>query len=143
MAFSLPQFLLGVVLAALIAYAAHRVRALSDSGAIAAGLLGTVFFGLGGLRWAALLLAFFISSSALSRLFRQRKATLDEKFSKGSERDAAQVAANGGVAGLFVLLHVFSPTRSGPGGPAPVPWPRPMPIPGPPSWACSAAAPPG
>jgi len=109
MAFSLPQFLLGVVLAALIAYAAHRVRALSDSGAIAAGLLGTVFFGLGGLRWAALLLAFFISSSALSRLFRQRKATLDEKFSKGSERDAAQVAANGGVAGLFVLLHVFFP----------------------------------
>ena len=70
MAFSLPQFLLGVVLAALIAYAAHRVRALSDSGAIAAGLLGTVFFGLGGLLWAALLLACAVASLLLGAGFK-------------------------------------------------------------------------
>ncbi|MBE0697434.1 MAG: DUF92 domain-containing protein, partial [Anaerolineaceae bacterium] len=75
----------------------------------AAAMLGTVIFGLGGLGWAILLLAFFISSSVLSRLFRKRKRALDEKFSKGSRRDAGQVAANGGIAGLFVLLHVFLP----------------------------------
>ena len=56
-----------------------------------------------------LLLGFFISSSLLSRLFKRRKANLEEKFSKGSQRDAGQVFANGGIAGLFVILHVLMP----------------------------------
>lgn len=51
----------------------------------------------------------FLSSSLLSRLFRGRKLLLDEKFSKGSERDAWQVLANGGIAGGFVLLGLFLP----------------------------------
>ncbi len=66
-------------------------------------------FGLGGLAWAVLLLGFFVSSSALSRAFRRRKASLDEKFSKGSQRDAGQVLANGGVAGLFAFMHLIFP----------------------------------
>lgn len=105
----LPQILLGLALAVLISGLAYAFHALSRSGAAAAALLGTVFFGLGGLDWAALLLAFFISSSALSRLFGRRKARFEEKFSKGHQRDAAQVFANGGIAGIFVLLHLFFP----------------------------------
>jgi uncharacterized protein (TIGR00297 family) len=103
----------GLILALIIAAAAWRARSLSVQGAAAAALLGTVIFGLGGLSWAILLLAFFISSSALSRLFRKRKRALDEKFSKGSQRDAGQVAANGGIAGLFVLLQVILPGATG------------------------------
>jgi uncharacterized protein (TIGR00297 family) len=61
-----------------------------------------------------LLMGFFISSSGLSRLFKKRKAALDEKFSKGSQRDAGQVAANGGLAGLAVLLHVIYPNAAWP-----------------------------
>ena len=99
----------GFVLAALISAAAWKANTLSVSGALAATLLGTIIFGLGGLGWAILLLAFFVSSSALSRLFKRRKAMLDEKFSKGSQRDAGQVLANGGVAGLCVVLHVLFP----------------------------------
>jgi len=93
----------------IISLLAYRAHTLSKSGVIAAAVLGTVVFGLGGLNWAALLLAFFISSSGLSRLFKRRKAKFDEKFSKGSRRDSGQVLANGGIAGLFVLLHLFFP----------------------------------
>jgi uncharacterized protein (TIGR00297 family) len=101
--------LAGFSLAVLVALAAWRARALSWSGALAAALLGTIIFGLGGIGWAALLLGFFISSSLLSRLFGRQKARYEEKFSKGSQRDAGQVAANGGVAGAFVLLHALFP----------------------------------
>ena len=96
-------------LAALIASAAWKARTLTPSGAAAAAVLGAVIFGLGGLGWAILLMGFFVSSSALSRMFRRRKARLEEKFSKGSQRDAAQVGANGGIAGVFALLHLFFP----------------------------------
>ncbi|HZW03757.1 MAG TPA: DUF92 domain-containing protein [Anaerolineaceae bacterium] len=114
MPFSLPQLLLGLLLAALIAAAAYRLRALDRSGAAAAALLGTVVFGLGGLAWAVVMMAFFVSSSALSRLAGRRKAALNEKFSKGHRRDAGQVLANGGVAGLFVLLHLAFPDAAWP-----------------------------
>ncbi|HWQ04035.1 MAG TPA: YbhB/YbcL family Raf kinase inhibitor-like protein [Longilinea sp.] len=103
------QLIVGLLLAALIAYLAYRFRSLNRGGALAALLLGTLVFGLGGLRWALLLLAFFISSSALTRLFGRRKRELDEKFSKGGQRDAAQVLANGGIAGILVLLHAVFP----------------------------------
>lgn len=101
--------LAGFGLAVVIALAAWRARALNSQGALAAVVMGTVIFGLGGLGWAILLLGFFISSSVLSRLFSKRKSRLEEKFSKGSRRDAAQVAANGGIAGLFVILHILFP----------------------------------
>jgi uncharacterized protein (TIGR00297 family) len=103
------QLLLGFLLAAAISFLAFKAHSLSRSGAAAAGILGTVVFGLGGWSWAFLLIGFFLSSSALSRMFGRRKRGLNEKFSKGHERDAAQVFANGGVAGVFVLLHLVFP----------------------------------
>jgi len=105
----LTQFLLGFLLAVLVSFAAYRAHSLSRSGALAALGLGTVICGLGGWGWAILLLGFFISSSGLSRLARRRKQALDEKFSKGSQRDAEQVLANGGVAGLCVVLNFLWP----------------------------------
>jgi uncharacterized protein (TIGR00297 family) len=105
----LVDTLIGLALAVLIALAAWRAHSLTPQGAVAAALLGTVVFGLGGLGWAFPLLGFFISSSALSRLFRKRKQALEEKFSKGARRDAGQVFANGGIAGVFVLLHLAFP----------------------------------
>jgi uncharacterized protein (TIGR00297 family) len=105
----LTQLALGFVLAVIIAVLAYRFRSLSRSGALAATLVGTIIFGLGGLPWAILLLTFFISSSGLSRAFKKRKRGLNEKFSKGSQRDAGQVFGNGGLATLFAGLSVFSP----------------------------------
>lgn len=106
------QLVVGSLCAAGIALAAYRARSLSRSGAWGALLVGTIIFGLGGWRWAVLLLAFFISSSALTRTFAKRKAALNEKFDKGGQRDIGQVLANGGVASIFAGLHFFFPNAS-------------------------------
>jgi uncharacterized protein (TIGR00297 family) len=105
------QLLLGFLLAILIAYIAYRAHSLNKSGAIAATLTGTIIFGIGGWPWAILLLTFFITSSALSRAFKKRKQGLNEKFSKGHERDAGQVFGNGGIATIFAALHFFFPNE--------------------------------
>ena len=103
------QLLFGFILAIFISYLAYRARSLNRSGAIAATFVGTIVFGLGGWQWAILLLVFFVTSSALSRLFKKRKQGLVEKFSKGHERDAGQVFGNGGLATAFVLVHALYP----------------------------------
>src|SRR5215211_3663336 len=103
------QILYGFILAAIVAYLAYRAHSLDKSGAIAAALVGTIIFGMGGWQWAILLLLFFITSSGLSRAFKKRKQGLNEKFSKGNERDAGQVFGNGGLAMLFVLVHALYP----------------------------------
>jgi len=108
------QLLLGFILALIIAFLAHRAHSLNKSGAIAAALTGTIIFGIGGWQWAILLLTFFITSSALSRAFKKQKQGLDEKFSKGHERDAGQVFGNGGIATLFAALHFFHPEAAWP-----------------------------
>ena len=63
------QLLLGFILAIIISYLAFRVRSLDKSGMLAATVVGTMVFGVGGWQWATLLLAFFVTSSGLSRAF--------------------------------------------------------------------------
>jgi uncharacterized protein (TIGR00297 family) len=108
------QLIIGFLLATLVAFAAYRVHSLSKSGAFASAFVGTIIFGIGGLQWAILLLAFFITSTALTRAFKKRKQGLNEKFSKGGQRDAGQVFGNGGVATFFAALHFFVPHETWP-----------------------------
>lgn len=103
------QFLYGFLIAVMISILAYRLQSLDKSGAFAATVMGTIIFGLGGLQCAILLLAFFITSSAFSRAFKNRKQGLGEKFSKGNQRDAGQVFGNGGVATGFVVIHALYP----------------------------------
>jgi len=75
---------------------------LTTSGALAATFVGTAVFGSGGWRNAAVLLAFFSSSVALSHIgWKTKKKLLD--IGKAVPRDAAQVLANGGVATACAL----------------------------------------
>ena len=101
-------FALGITVAALAFWAGSLTR----SGALAAALLGGLLFGLGGLRWAALLLLFFVTSSGLSHLAGRHKATLAEKFVRGSRRDWVQVAANGGLGMLLVCVYALWPNQA-------------------------------
>lgn len=103
------QLVLGVLLAFIAAGGAYRFKFLTFSGALAAFILGAVTFGIGGWGWALVLITFFISSSALSLFFKKRKKKAESMYSKGGRRDAAQVLANGGIAGLFVILHIILP----------------------------------
>jgi uncharacterized protein (TIGR00297 family) len=105
------QLVLGFLLGGLIGVFAYRAGALSRSGGFAATLTGGLIFGLGGFTWAILLLTFFVSSSLLSRLFSQRKKVLSDKISKGSQRDAGQVIANGGLGALLVVLYTLAPDQ--------------------------------
>jgi uncharacterized protein (TIGR00297 family) len=104
LALGLPEgrLFIGLGLAVAVASSAWGLGALSKSGLVAASILGGLSFGLGGLPAAILLVAFFASSSALSRAFASRKKKVASNFAKGSQRDWAQVAANGGV-GLLAL----------------------------------------
>ncbi|MCL5429374.1 MAG: DUF92 domain-containing protein [Chloroflexi bacterium] len=96
--FSQGDLLIGLALAAVVALAAWRLGALSGNGWVAATLVGGLTYGMGGLPAAALLIAFFASSSLLSKAFAKRKRRLAANFAKGGRRDWAQVAANGGMA---------------------------------------------
>jgi len=110
----MQQLFIGLILAFILSFLAYSIQALTPGGAAAAVLLGTLIFGFGGLEWSILLLVFFISSSILSRVAKSRKASLEEKFSKSARRDARQVLANGGLAGVFVALHWFFPAATWP-----------------------------
>ncbi len=103
------QFLIGFLLASLIGYLAYWRQSLAASGMLGAVLVGTLIFGLGGWAWGLLLVAFFVSSSALSHYKAGLKAGLAEKFSKGGRRDLAQTLANGGAGAVFVVANWLWP----------------------------------
>jgi uncharacterized protein (TIGR00297 family) len=105
------QIVMGYLCSAIIGYLAHRAGALNASGAWAAAIVGGAIFGFGGLGWAALLMMFFVSSSALSRAFRNRKSAIDEKYAKGSQRDWGQVLANGGLGALLAIAAALFPDQ--------------------------------
>jgi uncharacterized protein (TIGR00297 family) len=97
---------IGAALAAAVALAAYRARALSLDGAIAAFVVGTIVVDAGGWTSAAVLLAFFVPSSLLTRMGRERKLSL-RGTQEPAPRNAWQVLANGGVA-TFCAIAALS-----------------------------------
>jgi uncharacterized protein (TIGR00297 family) len=92
------------LLAAAVGGLAYWRRALTLDGALGATAVGALVFRRGGLPAASALLAFFVSSSALSRLQEARKTSGSLAQAKGARRDAGQVLANGGVAALALAV---------------------------------------
>jgi uncharacterized protein (TIGR00297 family) len=101
---------LGAAVVLLIAFGARRARTLTRVGALCAFLVGTATFGGLGIPGAAVLLTFFLSSIALSRLGKSRKKLLVDVGKQG-ERDGLQVLANGGVAALCALAALTGNTH--------------------------------
>lgn len=99
----MTQILIGIVFAGVVALAAWRLHALTASGALAAWIVGACVFAAGGWAYAAVLFAFFLPSTILSRVGRARKRTLVD-IGKHGARDAWQVAANGGAAAVCAVL---------------------------------------
>jgi uncharacterized protein (TIGR00297 family) len=104
----LGSILLALVFAAGVSACAAAVRALSLDGALAATIVGTAVFAGGGVSWSLLLLAFFATSSALSRLPQSRKYRA--VTAKSGPRDAAQILANGAIPAALAALNGLHPS---------------------------------
>jgi uncharacterized protein (TIGR00297 family) len=95
---------LAVLVSAAVVFAAHRSRALTTTGAVAAAAVGAGVLVGAGWAGAAALGAFFVSSSLLSL-----RAPVASPEAKGSRRDHRQVLANGGPAALGGLVGLAEP----------------------------------
>ncbi len=104
----LPSAALGALLAGAVALAARRAGSLSASGAVAATVVGTLAAA-AGWRWAALLIGYFIASSALTRWGHATKAARTASMLPATvARTAVQVVANGGIFAAAALAGTLS-----------------------------------
>lgn len=105
----LERIVIGGMVAAAVAWTAHRSRALSASGALAATTVGIAAVS-AGWAWGALLLVFFVSSTLLGRWRHAARAALVRGVvAKGDRRDAFQVLANGGVFAASAIAWSVQP----------------------------------
>jgi len=102
-------FTFGIGLALLVAVVSYYFHFLSGSGAVATFLLGAIVFGTGRWEFSLPILLFFLLSSLLSKIGRKWKQKFADSFQKGGRRDLGQVLANGGVAGVIMLLWNYFP----------------------------------
>lgn len=93
----------GALVASALVFVAYRARSLSKSGGVGALVVGTSACA-AGWNWAIVLLAFFLSSSGLSRWRKSAKDVATRStVEKGGARDAWQVFANGGLFALGAI----------------------------------------
>ncbi|MDF2717698.1 MAG: hypothetical protein K0R28_4623, partial [Paenibacillus sp.] len=103
------ELLIGLSGSLLIAGAAYLKRSLSASGFAAAVILGTAMYTLGSAVWFGSLIAFFLSSTLLSKWKKKTKEKAESGYEKSGRRDAGQVAANGGLALLLCVVNAWWP----------------------------------
>jgi uncharacterized protein (TIGR00297 family) len=98
----------GAIASAVTVFGARRMHALSRTGAIAAFVVGTAAV-VAGWSWAALLIAYFVAATVLSKAGEGKKAErIGSIVDKGDERDATQVFANGGIFGIAALAELIT-----------------------------------
>ena len=103
------DFLVGLAFSLFIALVAYKKSSLSKSGCVAATVLGTGLYYFGGLWFSVIMVAFFVSSSILTKFKNYNKKSLDKLNEKGGNRDYMQVFANGGVGLVLAFIYYFYP----------------------------------
>jgi len=107
--FSPPSWAVGLVLACLVAALAWRLGVLRTGGAWAAAALGFLAMG-AGWSWGVLLIAYFVTSSLLTRFrAREKLERTGDRIDKVGARDAQQVLANGGAYGIMAMSFWMAP----------------------------------
>ena len=101
----LIKFLFIIIILFIFLYYFFRKKHLSLSGFISASFMGTLIIGFGGLGHLIPISMFFISSTILSKFNSQKAIKLE------SNRNAAQVFANGGLALLLCIVNHFFPNN--------------------------------
>ncbi len=95
----------GLALNGAAAGIAAALGSLDFGGAITGVLLGTLVFAAGAPMLWCILAAFFLSSTALGHVGRDRKAPLEALHEKGGKRDLLQVLANGGIGMIAAIAY--------------------------------------
>ncbi len=99
--------LLGSLLNAPIGFFAYKKECLEKEAIIVAFFVSLIVFLAAFVFWV-LLIAFFISSSALTKWRGKRKKEVAEKFEKTGKRDKYQVIANGFAATLMAAFFLIT-----------------------------------
>lgn len=103
------SFAIAIILSFMIGLISYKLKFLTLNGSVVTFLMAFFIFGLGGIKWTLPILTFFILSSLISKLRKQKNKKVEEYFDKTGNRDYLQVLANGGVAwGLIVLYQIFN-----------------------------------
>ncbi|GMI97699.1 Plasma membrane Glucose-responsive Regulator [Hibiscus trionum] len=97
---ALIQPLIAVLISSLIAIRSYRRKSLDLSGALAGFLVMAIHFAV-GYRFGAMLLAFFFSSSKLTKVGEDKKRQVDADFKEGGQRNWIQVFFNSGIAAVL------------------------------------------
>ncbi|XP_010249886.1 PREDICTED: protein PGR [Nelumbo nucifera] len=97
------QPLVAILISFVIASRAFKRKSLDRSGALLGFLVMSVHIAV-GLRFGALLLVFFFSSSKLTKVGEEKKRSVDADFKEGGQRNWVQVLANSGIATVLVVL---------------------------------------
>ena len=104
----LTSILWGVLLSGVVVIFSLRLQLLTKSGGVGTFAVGTIIFAFGGLYWALPLLAFFFSSSLLSKFRIDKKKKFRDLFQKDEKRDLFQVIANGGIPALIAIFNIMN-----------------------------------
>lgn len=99
----LIQPLIAVLISSFIAIRAYRRKSLDLSGALAGFLVMTIHFAI-NCRFGAILLAFFLSSSKLTKVGEEKKRRFDADFKEGGQRNWIQVLFNSGISAVLAVL---------------------------------------
>ncbi|MBA0730609.1 hypothetical protein Golax_025373 [Gossypium laxum] len=100
---TLTHSLIAVVISSLVAIRSYRRKSLDLSGALAGFLVMTIHF-VAGYRFGATLLAFFFTSSMLTKVGEDKKRRVDADFKEGGQRNWIQVLYNSGIAAVLSVL---------------------------------------
>ncbi|XP_076915890.1 protein PGR-like [Bidens hawaiensis] len=96
------QLIIAVVVSLLIAGNSYRKHSLDVSGAFAGFFVMAVHLAV-NYRFGAMLLAFFFTSSKLTKLGEERKRSIDAEFKAGGQRNWIQVFSNSAIATILVI----------------------------------------
>ncbi|GAB4828343.1 hypothetical protein Ancab_035340 [Ancistrocladus abbreviatus] len=100
---SIIQPIFAVSISFFIASRAYKKKSLSFSGAFAGFLVMAIHLA-AGLRYGAMLLVFFYSSSALTKFGAEKKRKIDPEYKEGGQRNWIQVLSNSAIATVLVLI---------------------------------------
>lgn len=105
----IAHIVVAAVLGITIAFLSYKLHLVTFGGSAAVFILAVIIYGIGRWNWTVPILAFFLLSSLLSRIGKTKKQNLERIVAKSEVRDEGQVFANGGVAGILVLLWYLFP----------------------------------